>query len=125
VCLGKTVSDTIMHALNKYSHTLTDTVGLCVAFARHAVSPQALVSEAAGQSVLHPVVRRRGDHQQDVADDSTEQTPSHEAVHPEEHWSCAERVNYTHTCSLCNLQNHQECTLSIFHAYTLKNAGLF
>lgn len=41
------------------------------------------MSEAARQSVLHPVVRRRGDHQQDVAHDGTEQTPSHETVHPE------------------------------------------
>lgn len=67
---------------------LTDTVGLRVAFAGHAVSPQALMSEAARQSVLHPVVRRRGDHQQDVTHDGTEQTPSHETVHPEENCSC-------------------------------------
>ncbi len=73
------------------SLALTDAVGLRVAFARHAVSPQALVSEAAGQSVLHPVVRRSGDHQQDVAHDGTEQAPSHKAVHPDRHIT----VSYT------------------------------
>lgn len=35
------------------------------------------------EAILHPVVGHRGDHQQDVAHDAAEQTPSHEAVHLE------------------------------------------
>lgn len=62
---------------------LTDAVGLHVALPRHAVSPQALMGEAAGQTVLHPVVCGRGDHQQDVPHNGTKQAPSHEAVHHE------------------------------------------
>lgn len=62
---------------------LTNAVSLHVALARHAVPPQTLMGEAARQTVLHPVVRSRGDHQQDVPHDGTKQAPSHEAVHHE------------------------------------------
>ena len=61
---------------------LTDAVRLHVTLSRHAVPPQALVGEAARQTVLHPVVCCCGDHQQDVPHHGTEQAPSHEAVHP-------------------------------------------
>lgn len=62
---------------------LTNAVGLHVALARHAVPPQALMSKAARQTILHPVVCGRGNHQQDVAHDGTKQATSHEAVHHE------------------------------------------
>lgn len=39
------------------------------------------MGKAARQTVLHPVVCSRGDHQQDVPHNGTEQAPSHKAVH--------------------------------------------
>lgn len=74
---------------------LTDAVGLHVALARHTVSPQTLVGEAARQTVLHPVVGCCGDHQQDVPHDGAEQAPSHKAVHPE--WCCDGGPGALHT----------------------------
>lgn len=62
---------------------LTYAVSLHVALVRHAVPPQTLVGIVPGETVLHPVVRCSGDHQQDITNDSTEQAPSHEAVHLE------------------------------------------
>lgn len=50
---------------------LTNAVSLHVAFARHAVPPQALMGKAAGETVLHPVVRSGWDHQQDVPHNGT------------------------------------------------------
>lgn len=61
---------------------LTDAVGVRHAFPRHAIPPQALVHVIAGVTVLHPVVGCRGDNEEYVADSSTEQPTSHEAVHP-------------------------------------------
>ena len=62
---------------------LTYAVRLHVALVGHAVPPQTLVGIVPGETVLHPVVRRSGDHQQDITNDGTEQAPSHEAVHLE------------------------------------------
>lgn len=62
---------------------LTYAVGLHVALVGHAVAPQTLVGVASRQAVLHPVVGRGGDDQQDVANNRAEEAPSHEAVHPE------------------------------------------
>lgn len=67
----------------KNPHCLTDAVSLHVALVGHAVPPQTLVGIVSRETILHPVVGHRGDHQQDVAHDATEQTPSHEAVHLE------------------------------------------
>lgn len=64
-------------------HCLTYAVGLHVALVGHAVPPQTLVGIVPREAILHPVVGHRGDHQQDVPHDATEQTPSHEAVHLE------------------------------------------
>lgn len=63
---------------------LTDAVGVCHAFPRHAVPPQALVHVITGVAVLHPVVRCRRDNEEYVPYSCTEQPTSHEAVHPEE-----------------------------------------
>lgn len=63
---------------------LTNAVGVCHAFPRHAVPPQALVHVIAGVAVLHPVVRCRRDNEEYVPYSCTEQPTSHEAVHPEE-----------------------------------------
>lgn len=41
----------------KEPQPLTNAVSLHVTFARHAVPPQALMGKAAGETVLHPVVR--------------------------------------------------------------------
>lgn len=67
----------------KESHCLTYVVSLHVALVGHAVPPQTLVGIVSREAILHPVVGHRRDHQQDVAHDTTEQTPSHEAVHLE------------------------------------------
>lgn len=61
---------------------LTDAVCVRHAFPRHAVPPQALVHVAAGVTVLHPIIRCRGDDQEYVPHSSAEQPTSHEAVHP-------------------------------------------
>ena len=53
-------------------YALTDAVCLHVTLAGHTVSPQALVSKAARQAILHPVVCRCGDHQQDVPHNGAE-----------------------------------------------------
>ncbi len=62
---------------------LTYAVSLHVALVGHAVPPQTLVGIVPRETVLHPVVSRGGDHQQDITNNSTEQAPSHEAVHLE------------------------------------------
>lgn len=66
-----------------HSWVLTYAVGLHVALVGHAVAPQTLMGVASRQAVLHPVVGRGGDDQQDVANNRAEEAPSHEAVHPE------------------------------------------
>lgn len=62
---------------------LTNAVCLHVALVGHAVSPETLVGIVTRETVLHPVVSRSGDHQQDITHNSTEQAPSHETVHLE------------------------------------------
>lgn len=77
---------TFLHGYIKFSllqSRLTNAVSLHVALVRHAVPPQTLVGIVSRQPVLHPIVSCSGDHQQDIAHYSTEQTPSHETVHLE------------------------------------------
>ena len=69
---------------------LTNAVRLHVALARHAVPPQALVSVTARQTVLHPIVCCRGDHQKNVPNKGAEEASAHETIHPDLRlWGCS------------------------------------
>ena len=61
--------------------SLTDALRLQVALAAQAITPQALVGEGPRQPVLHPVVCRRGHHQEDGPHPGAEEATTHEAVH--------------------------------------------